>query len=69
MTDNNRNPDQQSGSSTKQNQNSNQSTQNTSNQREQNQNPQKGTKWSNYRSRETSDEGYSGENIAEQEKE
>lgn len=64
MTDNNRSQNQDSESSTKGNQN--QSTQNTSNQQGQNQNPQKGTKWSNYRSREMSDDGYSGENIAEQ---
>jgi hypothetical protein len=67
MTDNDRNQNQDAGSSTKGTQNPDQSTQNASSQQEQSQNPQKGTKWSNYRSREMSDEGYSGENIAEQE--
>lgn len=67
MTNHDKNRNQDAGSSTKGNQNQDQSTQNTSRQGEQNQNPQKGTKWSNYRSREMSDEGYSGENIAGQE--
>ena len=69
MTENNRNQDQTSGSSTQQNPNRNQGnqTQNTSNQMEQNQNPQRGNQWSNYQTREMSDEGYSGENISDKE--
>jgi hypothetical protein len=71
MAENNRNQGQTSGSSTQQNQDMSQDNQkqNTSNRKEQDQNPQGGSQWSNYRTREMSDEGYSGENIQSQESE
>jgi hypothetical protein len=64
MAENNRNQDQVSGN-TQQNRNVNQGnqTQKTSNQ-QQNQNPQRGSQWSNYQTREMSDEGFSGEKIS-----
>lgn len=66
MADNNRNEDRTSGRSEKENRNINENkkTQNVSNQKEQERNPQKGSKWSNYQTRELSNEDYSDENIA-----
>lgn len=71
MTENNRNQGQNqssnTGNSNQSNQNSGQTgqTQNTSGQDEQFQNPQHGTEWSNYRTREMSDEGYQKDNVGE----
>ena len=64
MAENNRNEDRTTGRSEKEdkNNNENKKTQNVSNQPEE-QNPQKGSKWSNYQTRELSDEDYSDENI------
>lgn len=63
MADKNRNDNRASGRSEKEDKNisENKKTQNVSNQRDQN--PQKGSKWSNYQTRELSDEDYSDENI------
>ena len=71
MTENNRNQEQNqssnTGSSNQSDQNSGQSgqTQNTSGQDEQFQNPQRGSEWSNYRTREMSDEGFKKDNAGE----
>lgn len=70
MADNNRNQEQDSKSSVRQNQNDSQGSQkqNTSNQEDgQDQNSQRGTKWSNYQTRELSDDGYSDEGISDKE--
>jgi len=69
MTENNRSQERNPGSSTQQGQShgQNNQTQKTSNQGEQDPNPQDGRKWSNYQTREMSDEGYTGENTSSQE--
>jgi len=71
MTENDRNQQQNQTSNTSSSnqpgQNSTQpgQTQNTSGENESFQNPQRGTEWSNYRSREMSDEGYEKDNVGE----
>lgn len=69
MAENNRNRDQASRDSAKQNQDDSQSkqTQNTSGETQQDQNSQHGSKWSNYQTRELSDEGYTEENLSDKE--
>jgi hypothetical protein len=57
MKENDRNQQQTSTDSMQNQDLNNQQTQNTSGQGGQDQNPQEGTKWSNYRTRELSDEG------------
>jgi hypothetical protein len=65
LAENNRSQQKDSGSSTQRDKNRGQEnqSQNTSGQGIQDQNPQRGSKWSNYQTRELSDEG-SGEGNA-----